>query len=310
MDPAEWGRELAALCPDMEFLAARPDGSDLPDAETLTRVRYLVAWKPSQKVVSSLPALEAIFYMGAGVDHLLRLDVPDVPVVRSVDEDLTRQMTEYVVWQVLHHHRQAEAYRAAQAGRRWEPLDPISAPDVGIGILGLGVLGTDASEVLKRLGFHVMGWSRTPKVMPGLQTFSGEAGLAAMLPMTDILVSILPLTEETCGLLNRDLFATLRKDGPLGGPVLINAGRGGSQVDADIAAALRDGTLKGASLDVFETEPLPAESPLWDCPNLVITPHVAASSDAKALSRTIAGQINAHRNGEPLRNIVDVSRGY
>ncbi|MDH3886805.1 MAG: glyoxylate/hydroxypyruvate reductase A, partial [Desulfobacterales bacterium] len=255
--------------------------------------------------------LQVLFSLGAGVDHIIGLpDLPDVPIVRIVDPDLTARMSEYVAWQVLHHHRQGFAHVRMQAERRWEELRQPAAGEVTVGIMGLGVLGRDAAEVLARLGFHVIGWSRTEKEIDGLVTYHGKPGLDIFLGQSDILVSLLPLTPATAGLINRSLISRLKRDGPLGGPVLINAGRGGSQVDAHIAAALTDGTLTGASLDVFEEEPLPADSPLWSLANVTITPHVAAVSSPRALTRNIIDQIAAFESGKPLQNLVDPARGY
>ncbi len=178
--------------------------------------------------------------------------------------DLTRRMTEWIVWRCLDHLRQGPRYRAQQASRQWiDDRDQPAARDVRIGVMGLGVLGQDAIRALRMLGFDVAGWSRSPRVLEGVPTFSGDEGLPAFLARTDILVALLPLTPDTKGLLNGRLFAGLARDGRLGGPVLVNAGRGGLQVEADILAALDAGVLKEASLDVFETEPLPEASPLW-----------------------------------------------
>jgi glyoxylate/hydroxypyruvate reductase A len=171
-------------------------------------------------------------------------------------------------------------------------------------------MGADAAEVLLRLGFQVRGWSRTPKRIPGVETFAGPSELDPFLSRTDILISLLPLTPETRNFIDLNLLRKLRRDGPLGGPILINAGRGGSQVEADVAMALKEGTLAGAGLDVFQTEPLPPDSPLWDFDNLTITPHVAAVSDAQALARQVAEQIEAFERGEPLKNRVERERGY
>jgi glyoxylate/hydroxypyruvate reductase A len=176
--------------------------------------------------------------------------------------------------------------------------------------LGLGELGRDAARKLSGLGFDVAGWSRTRKTLKGIACFAGRAGLDAFLARTDILVCLLPLTRETRGILNRALFARLRRDGPLGGAVLINAGRGELQVGADILAALDAGELKAASLDVFEIEPLPENSPFWRHPRVVVTPHVAAFSDPQVLTRNIANRIEAFEAGKPLQNLVDTERGY
>jgi glyoxylate/hydroxypyruvate reductase A len=172
------------------------------------------------------------------------------------------------------------------------------------------VLGQDAIRALGMLGFDVAGWSRSPRDVAGVPTFHGADGLAPFLARTDILVALLPLTPDTRGVLNAGLFAGLARDGRLGGPVLINAGRGGLQVEADILAALDAGVLKEASLDVFETEPLPEASPLWTHPAATVTPHNSAMSHPDAIAGAIAAQIRDFEAGGPLRNVVDRGRGY
>ena len=310
-DVASWARRIRPLLPNHPVLCTDRAGIYQGQDEDLTQVHYILAWKPLQETLDRLPALRVIFSLGAGVDHIFSLArLPDVPLVRIVDNDLTARMTEYVVWQVLHHQRLGSAYAKHQRERVWRDIDPPAAREVNVGIMGLGVMGRSAAEMLVRLGFNVLSWTRGPKSVPGVQSFDGPDGLDRFLAHTDILVSLLPLTPETTGLIDRDLLRKLRRDGPLGGPVLINAGRGGSQVEADIVAALRDGILAGASLDVFQTEPLPADSPLWEFENVVITPHVAAVSDPVALAGQIAAQIEAFERGEPLRNRVDPRRGY
>jgi len=306
-----WVRALKALAPERRILETGIDGIFAGNPGDLEEVRYVLAWMPRADLLSSLTNLEVLLSLGAGVDHLLALPaLPDVPITRIVDADLSARMSEYVAWQVLHHHRQGFAHAQLQGGRRWEELRQPAASEVTVGIMGLGVLGRDAADVLGRLGFTVIGWSRTEKAIDGFTTYHGKPGLDVFLGQSDILVSLLPLTRATTGLINRSLLSRLKRDGPLGGPVLINAGRGGSQIDADIAAALADGTLVGASLDVFQDEPLPPGNPLWGLTNLVITPHIAAVSSPKALARNIIEQINAHESGQPLQNLVDPARGY
>lgn len=310
-DPESWARRARELLSDRPVLTTMRDGHYPGDKADLATVEYVLAWKPAQETLDRLPALKVIFSLGAGVDHIFALKrLPDVPVVRIVDPDITDRMAEYVVWQVLHHSRLGPALRRSQSERRWNDQPPPAARDLSVGILGFGVMGSAAADVLLRLGFKLRGWTRTPKDVPGVTMFSGTAELRAFLAETDILVALLPLTPETRGLVDRALLTELRRSGPLGGPVFINAGRGGLHVEADIAAALSDGLLVGASLDVFETEPLPAESPLWDFDNVVITPHVAAVSDPRALARQIADQIEAFERGEPLKNCVGRERGY
>jgi glyoxylate/hydroxypyruvate reductase A len=282
------------------------------DAFDPATISYAAVWKPAPGSLAKLPNLKAIFNLGAGVDALMAdKSLPDVPVVRVVDPDLTQRMTEYVVWQVLHHHRGGFHFAAAQQDRSWRPLpDQPAAADVRVGILGLGILGRDAAGALLRLGFQVSGWSRSGEPMAGVAHFRGEAQLDAFLGQTDILVVLLPLTDATRGILNRALIDKLAQDGRLGGPVIINAGRGGLQVEADLIAALDDGALIGASLDVFTTEPLPADNPLWRHPKIVVTPHAAADSDPRHLVRYVLNQIDAFEAGGELTNIVDRAKGY
>jgi glyoxylate/hydroxypyruvate reductase A len=305
MAAAPWVEAFAAALPGRPVAVAGRDPYD-PSA-----VRYAVVWKPPHGLLATLPALEAIFSIGAGVDHIVAdPSLPAVPLARVVDPDLTARMTEWVVWQVLAHHRRQREYADLQARRLWKDLDQPIAGEVRVGMMGLGVLGRDAAEVLVRLGFDVGGWSRTPQAVAGVETFAGAEGFAPFLARTDILVCLLPLTPETRGVLDARLIAGLARDGVLGGPVLINAGRGGLQVEADILAALDAGVLAAASLDVFETEPLPPSSRLWTHRRVTITPHVAAVSHPPAIARLIGRQILRHEAGEPLEHLVDTARGY
>ena len=220
-------------------------------------------------------------------------------------------MSEWVVMHALIHLRQLRRYEHQQGERLWEDDDQQpKASDIQIGVLGLGVMGKDAVAKLKALGFKVAGWSASPKSLPDVTCFSGADGLRRMLTQTDMLVVLLPLTEATRGIINVSLLSQLKRDGPLGGPVLINAGRGGLQVEADILAALDSGGLKGASLDVFEQEPLPKGSRLWSHPAVYVSPHNAAISSPNAIATLVARQIEAHERGEPLAHLVERERGY
>ena len=306
-----WAERLRARLSDRAILATDRNGIFRGAEEALSTVRYVLVWKPLQETLDRLPGLQVIFSLGAGVDHIFALPrLPDAPVVRIVDADLTRRMTEHVVWQCLDHLRLGSTYRRQQREHRWRDVEPPAAHEITIGIMGFGMMGTSAAEALLRLGFGVRGWSRTAKAVQAFESFAGADGLDAFLAGTDILVSLLPLTPETRQIVDLKLLKKLRRTGPLGGPVFINAGRGGTHAEADIMTALRDGTLAGASLDVFEQEPLPPESPLWDFDTVTITPHVAAVSDPVALARQIAEQIEAFERGEPLSNCVDRRRGY
>jgi glyoxylate/hydroxypyruvate reductase A len=304
-DEGPWLKRFAALLP----------GRAIVTPETLVdraAVRAAIVWRPPHGLLAQLPKLEAIFSLGAGVDHILSDPrLPDVPIARVVDPDLTARMSEWVALHCLMHLRQTRRYERQQRERIWvDDDDQPAARDVRVGILGFGELGRDAAGKLAALGFPVAAWSASPKTAPGIACFDGAAGLDAMLARSDILVCLLPLTAATRGALDAALFAKLPRDGRLGGPILINAGRGGLQVEADIVAALDSGVLKGASLDVFEAEPLPRESPLWRRPDVFVTPHNAAMSHPDSVARAIAAQILAHDRGEPLRNVVDRGRGY
>jgi glyoxylate/hydroxypyruvate reductase A len=303
-DTAPWIAQFRIRMPHRPF-AVWPERLD-PD-----KVAYACVWKPPAGLLSSYPNLRAIFSLGAGVDHLLAdTSLPDVPLVRVVDPDLTQQMTQYVVLHTLAIHRHSRLYDTQQRQRTWLEHDQPAADEVGVGIMGLGQLGSDAAQVLKHLGFNVAGWARTPKPDATVEMFYGETGLPAFLARTEILIVLLPHTAATEGILNIDLFRRLKRDGALGGAYVINAGRGKLQVDADICAALDAGILAGATLDVFPVEPLPPQSPLWTHAKVTITPHNAAVSNPGALVKNILTQIDRFEAGQPLENVVNRAVGY
>ena len=303
--PGRWRERFRRVCPDRP-VALIPDDPIDPAA-----VRYAAVWKPKPGALGGFPNLAVIFNLGAGVDAVVADgSLPNVPLVRVAVDDLTQRMTEYVVMHVLMHHRRQGYYVQSQRERVWAPKLQWAAGALRVGIMGMGVLGRDAAEVLARLGFDVAGWSSTPKSIPGIRCFAGEGELPAFLARTDVLVCLLPLTPATRGILNRKTFARLARDGKLGGPVIINAGRGGLQNEDDLLACLDDGTLMAATLDVFGTEPLPPESPFWPHPKVTLSPHNAADTDPDAISVYVAGQIAAFERGEPLANVVDRKVGY
>ena len=303
--PGRWKARFEAVCGNRPVVLLPDPGLDP------ATVHYAAVWKPVPGDLKAYPNLRAIFNLGAGVDALMTDDsLPDVPLVRVAVPDLTSRMTEYVVLHVLMHHRQEPYLRQSQREKVWEPNFQWPASAITVGIMGLGTLGADAAEMLRRLGFRVVGWSRSPRCIEGVECFHGAAQVDTFLRQTVILVCLLPLTGETDGILNRDVFAKLNRNSPLGAPVLINAGRGGLQNEADILACLDDGTLGAASLDVFVQEPLPVESAFWSHPKVVLTPHNAADTDADEISRYVAAQIARFEAGGPLENVVDRARGY
>lgn len=304
-EAGDWRTGLQRAAPDRDVVT-EPDGPGDPS------IHYAVVWKPKPELLSDLPNLKALFSLGAGVDHVMGLKgLPDVPVVRVVSPDLTARMSEYVVWQVLDHHRLGPRYRAQQQARIWEEArDQKAAGEITVGMMGLGELGRDAAEKLRAVGYRLTGWSRTRRTLAGVTCFAGREELGAFLSSADIFVVLLPLTPDTAGILDRNCFAQMRTDTAFGGPVLINAGRGGLQVEADILAALETGQLSAVSLDVFAGEPLDPQSPFWSHPKVTITPHAAAASMPSSLVASMAAQMNAYDRGEPLRNLVDREAGY
>jgi glyoxylate/hydroxypyruvate reductase A len=304
---ANWARRFAAALPGHRVVL-RTDGCDPAEID------YIFIWKPRPDAFAGLKNLKAILSLGAGVDALLRNPSrpAGVPIVRFVDADLTQRMSDYVLANVMMHQRLATRFKRDQQARRWVQLYPPASWQTTVGIMGMGVLGQDVVRHLKAFGMPIRSWSRSPKAIEGVEGFTGPEGFDRFLAGTDILVNLLPLTPETEGILNYTNLRKLRRGGGHldGGPVLINAGRGGHQKDADIARALTDGTLGAASLDVFEVEPLPQESPLWTLDNCFITPHIAAASSEVTGVAYFSRVILSHEAGAPLPNVVDEARGY
>jgi glyoxylate/hydroxypyruvate reductase A len=299
----------------LEALRANAKGREVrawsAAAENSRGVSYACVWLPPRGLLAQIPDLKAIINLGAGVDHLLAdPQLPAVPIARVAHGDLTMRVTEYVVLHVLMHHRRQRMYDAQQRARVWRVRDQPAADQVAVGVMGLGVIGSHAAEALARLGFRVAGWSRSPKALRGIETFHGRAGLDAFLARTEILVCLLPRTRETEGLLDLGLFRKLMRDGSAGGAFLINAGRGPLQIDADIVSALDEGVLAGATLDVFQEEPLAGDSPLWSHPNVTITPHNAGDISPRMFAPQVIAQIERFERGLRLDNMVDRARGY
>ena len=302
---ARWKEQFDAVCPGRRVVQI--PGANLDPAE----VHYAVVWTPAPGDLKAFSNLRVIFNLGAGVDALMMDEsLPNVPLVRVAIPDLTGRMTEYVVLHVLMHHRQELYLRQSQRDKRWAPRLQWPATAITVGIMGLGALGSSAADVLRRVGFRVVGWSRGPRTIDGVECFHGAAQIDAFLRQTNILVCLLPLTPDTRGILNRDVFTRLNRDSPLGAPVLINAGRGGLQNETDILACLDDGTLGATSLDVFTQEPLPADSPFWTHLKVVLTPHNAGATDPILVSKYVADQIIQFEAGGALENVVDRARGY
>lgn len=278
-----------------------------PEIGDKAAIEYALVWHPEPGLLASLPNLRLIVSLGAGVDHILRDPElpPKVPILRLVDPYMTQAMSEYVVFQVLRLHRQDIDYRLQQAAAEWREHGQKNAAERTVGILGFGKLGQDAAQMLKAIGFDVAGWSRSPKEVPGIPSFAGAAGLGTLLTRSEILVSLLPMTPETEGILNAALFARLPR-----GASLVNAGRGRHLVEDDLLVALDDGQLSAAVLDVFREEPLPPAHPFWRHPRIIITPHVAAETHPPTALPIIGKAISDFEAGLPLANLIDPRRGY
>jgi glyoxylate/hydroxypyruvate reductase A len=271
-------------------------------------IRYVLGFRPQPGFLKSLPNLKAVFSLGAGIDGFLGdPEYPrHVPLVRFVDDSLSTEMAQYVVLHVLIQHRCERRYAAAQREAKWrQAMLPRATENTRIGMLGIGEIGTMAAERLRDLGFPVSGWSRTRKTIDGIKSFAGAGELDAFLAQSDFLVCLLPLTPQTRHILNAQLFARLPK-----GAYVINVARGGHLVEPDLIAALDSGHLSGATLDVFETEPLPEASAIWRHPKIIATPHVAAITSPAVAAKSVVDGIAAMERGEPLKNIVDLERGY
>ncbi len=294
-------------------LSARIAGLDLrlwPEAGPPEDIEFALVWKPPPGMLSQFPNLKAIFSIGAGVDHIFADPElpPDVPITRVVDDRLTAGIVEYVLLMVLRAFRRLPDYADQQDRGEWRQRAQRQAFEESIGLLGLGVLGRAAAAQLLGLGFNVLGWSRTPKppeFLPGVETFAGPEGLTAMLGRSRILVCLLPLTAATENILDARAFAALPK-----GATVINAARGGHVAEADLIAALDDGHLAGAVLDVFRTEPLPAGHSFWTHPKITVTPHVASVTDPRSVADQVAENIRRVRDGRPLLHLIDRRQGY
>ena len=299
-DAAAWAAAIRALEPGAE-LRFWPESGPAADID------FAIVGGKAPGDLRGFANLRAIQSTWAGVNHLLAdTNLPfDRPLARMVDQGLTVSMTEYVVLHVLDSARDGPRLRAAQRAAQWLDLDPVPPGSVTVAILGLGTLGADAATRLASLGFTVRGWSRSRKEIAGIESFAGRDGLRECLSGAQILVCLLPLTDDTRGILNALTFAPLAR-----GAVLIHAARGAHLVEADLLAALQSGQLAHAVLDVFAAEPLPADHPFWEHPQVTVTPHVAAITRPGTGAADIVENYRRAMAGERLINQVDRAKGY
>lgn len=297
MDAASWIPGLQAALPGASVTLWEPGA---PQAD------FAVVWKPPQQLLDEQAGLKAIFNTGAGVDALMKLSLPaGVPVIRLDDAGMSVQMAEYVCHAVIRHFREFDGYESDMAMGKWSFRKPRSRVDYPVGVLGLGVLGERVAKSVAQFDFPVNGWSRSPKAVPGIQGFVGEAQLDAFLAASRIVVCLLPLTADTENILNAERLAKIRPGG-----YVINVARGAHVVDADLLAALDGGHLAGATLDVFRVEPLPQGHAFWNHPKITVTPHTSARTLRSESIAQIARKIAALQVGEPVAGRVDAARGY
>jgi glyoxylate/hydroxypyruvate reductase A len=292
-----WLEGLRAALPGADVQEWRPGA---PQAD------HAVVWAPPQQFLDEQPALQALFNIGAGVDALMKLRLPsDTLIVRLDDAGMSVQMAEFVCHAVIRHFRELDGYERDADQGRWSFRKPRSRFDCPVGVMGLGVLGQRVAQALAGFEFPVRGWSRSARDIEGIECFAGESQFDAFLAGTRVLVNLLPLTPDTENILDRRTLGKL-----LAGGYVINVARGAHLVDEDLIALLDSGHLAGAALDVFRTEPLPADHPFWRHPKITVTPHTSARTLRAESIAQIAGKIRALQRGEPIAGVVDRDRGY
>lgn len=296
----DWRDSLRRAMPGLDFRI-------WPEAGDPAEIESALVWKAPAGEMRKYPNLKLIVNIGAGVDYILKdTTLPSaVPIMRLVDPEMNRMMAQYVLLAVLRYHRDFPAFEKAQRERRWHYIHPREAAATSVGIMGLGHLGTLAAAELLRQGFQVSGWSRTPKTVDGVASFHGAGQLKDFLARCQILVLMMPFTAETDGIVGRDVLYALPR-----GARVINVGRGQLVDDDALVAAIRDGQIGGATLDVFRTEPLPAEHAFWGLEQVTITPHLASIAVPHSAAAQIAENLRRLRAGQGLLNVVDRRRGY
>lgn len=304
------------------FISANNDGQDWldimqqkmpelelaiwPDVPNPDQIEAALVWKPPLGVLAQFKNLRLICSLGMGVDFLFAdPDLPQVPIARLIDPDMIAQMSEYVCAVVLWRHRLFDTYRNYQRQEKWQPLPPPKTAACKIGILGLGTIGSDIANKLNMLGFSVHGWSRTCKQLDNIQGFAGADELGDFLAQSQILVCVLPLTDQTREIINHATLAQLPH-----GAYVINIARGGHVDEPDLLAAIDRGHIAGAALDVYQTEPLPDGHPFWSHPEILMTPHIAGLTRAETAAAQVVANLRRLASGQPLRHIVDSIQQY
>ena len=300
LKPDAWVRALRRHAPDLKVRV-------WPECGDFGEITFVIAWETPPGFFRRFTNLKCIASLGAGVDHLM--EDPQLPekvcITRVIDPSITQQMSEYVLLHVLRFSRHSDRFDRDASHSRWCPRIPLRPADLTVGIMGLGQLGRDAAEKLKMLGFPVIAWRRTATRVADMEIYSGSEALPDFLARSRILVCMLPLTPDTTGILNARTFAQLPQ-----GAYVINVARGGHLVEADLLEAMDSGQLAGACLDVFQTEPLPADSPLWHDRRVTVTPHIASLTSPREVVPQMVANYRRVMAGERPHQLVDVERGY
>ncbi|MCF4101977.1 glyoxylate/hydroxypyruvate reductase A [Gillisia sp. M10.2A] len=296
-NPEEWVKELKNNHPGMNIYI-------YPEEHDKEEVEYVVSWKHPRGIFRNYPNLKVIASMGAGVDHITSdPEIPDnIAITRIVDEQLTRDMSTFVMALVLDHIRDLSQHFN---NINWEPFYYKRPEEVSVGIMGMGVLGKAVAQTLVNNNFQVSGWSRTPVEVNNITTYHGKKQQEQFLNNTSVLICLLPLTQETENILNKELFEKLPQ-----GAYVINVARGQHLVEHDLLEMLDNEHLSGASLDVFRTEPLPQEHAFWKHPKIKITPHIASITNPKSAAAQVAQNYERMTEDEPLLNKVERAKGY
>ncbi|MGB7391428.1 2-hydroxyacid dehydrogenase [Marinomonas sp.] len=289
------------------FLERRPEINVLVAGDDRAEQAHMaLCWHPEADLLTRYPNLKCLHSVAAGVDHLgTTLLTSGLPVCRVVDDHQKQGMLEYVLWGALTVQRNFDKISANQSESKWQGFRQRPASDIRVSVLGLGELGQFVARGLAQFGYTVSGWSRSPKNLDGIRCYHGPEGLTELLKETELLVNLLPLSPATKGILNKDLFNKM----PEGG-YIINVGRGGHLISGDLIDAIDSGHLRGALLDVFDQEPLPATDPLWTTKGVIITPHLASDASLPTIIEQVADNVlNFVSKGE-LNNQIDLVRGY
>lgn len=299
-DPKPWAEAIQKGITDV-------DVEIYPDIKDYTKITFVLCWKAEQGLLSRFPNLKVVQSVGASVDHILDHQSlnEDVILSRIVDHKLSADMFEYLLAGIMTHIKRFSDYDQSLKDQQWNPLANKSIEDVSVGILGLGAIGSHVSSKLGAIGFEVKGWSSSPKNIPNVTAYQGENGLKSVLHSTDILINILPLTDQTKNILNAQNLKQLNW-----GAYLINVGRGEHLVENDLLDLLDSNHLSGALLDVFRIEPLPADHIFWKHEKIRITPHIAAITNVDSAAKiVISNYLNFHKRQQIL-NTVSMSKGY